>query len=88
MAEQRTAEVLRLQAIDYDGVTWTIPAEPIKSPFEEHQFVVHRALALDGPAWSVSHFESGALVMAGETRVDVVDAALASSTRAAFCCVT
>lgn len=75
--------VLRLHTIDNDGVTWTIPAEPIEFPFQGHQFVVHRALALDGPAWSVSHFESGALVVAGETKIEVVEAA-----KAKLCTVT
>jgi hypothetical protein len=70
-------EVLRLHTIDNDGVTWTIRAETIELPFRGHQFVVHRSLALDGPAWSVSHFQSGALVVAGETKIEVIEAAQA-----------
>lgn len=69
-------KIYRFVAVDANGETWTIPAESITSPFEDHEFVVHRSLTLDGPPWTVSHLESGASVMVGESKVETIALAL------------
>lgn len=67
----------RFVAVDAEGESWTVPAESIKSPFKGHDFVIHRSLKLDGPAWTVSHLATGAAVISGESKIETIALALA-----------
>ena len=66
------------EAVGVDGRTWMVPAEKIASPIPSHEFAVHRSLCPTDPAWSVSHINSGALLVTGETKADTIRFAIAT----------
>lgn len=57
-----------IEITDADNYRWVVPGEIVPSKHKRHVFAVHKSLAFEAEAWTVTHLATSAALTTGATK--------------------